>query len=79
MYYTNKVDLNMNTGVIFNIRYLLFNLLGLIAFCIRKVLFSLYHKLNKYNLTINKIAVCGRGLQLIFSLKKNIKFIVKYI
>jgi len=52
----------MNTGVIFNIRYLLFNLLGLIAFCIRKVLFSLYHKLNKYNLIINKIAVCGRGI-----------------
>ena len=29
--------------------------------CIRKVLFSLHYRLNKYNLTINKIAVCGRG------------------
>lgn len=51
----------MNTGIILRIRYILFSSVGFLSFIIRKIIFSFYHKYNKYNIKHNSIAVCGRG------------------
>ena len=51
----------MNTGIILRFRYIIYSSLGFASFLIRKIIFSLYHKYNKYNNKHNSIAVCGRG------------------
>ena len=52
----------MNTGIIFRCRYLFYSSIGLISFIVRKFIFSIYHKYNKYKFIHKSVAVCGRGL-----------------
>ena len=44
------------------IKYLFYSFLGLVFWSIRKLIFSLYHKFNRFNLKHKQISVCGRGL-----------------
>ncbi len=52
----------MNTNIIYNLRYLIYNLLGFISFILRKIILFLYNISSKNNKITNKIAVCGRGV-----------------
>lgn len=51
----------MNKGIKLRFRYIFYSSIGLLSFIIRKIVFSFYHKYNKYNIRHNSIAVCGRG------------------
>ena len=63
----------MNTGIILRSRYIIYSSIGFASFLIRKIIFSLYHKYNKYNNKHNSIAVCGRGFSANKFQRKNVK------
>ena len=52
----------MSTGIIHRSKYLYYCSIGILSFIIRKVIFSFFHKFNKYHVKHKSIAVCGRGL-----------------
>ncbi len=51
-----------NTNVILFLRYLIYNFIGFNSFIIRKIIFSFYHKYNKYKFKHKSISLCGRGI-----------------
>lgn len=52
----------MNTNIIYNLRYLIYNFLGFISFILRRITLFLYIIFTKNSKINNKIAVCGRGV-----------------
>ena len=51
----------MNTGIILKIRYGFYSGVGVISFILRRIIFSLFYKLKKYNQIPQSISVLGRG------------------
>ena len=62
-----------NTKIILKLRYLIYSLIGIKSFLIRRIYFSFYHKYNKFNLKHKKLAVCGRGISANKYFKKDFK------